>query len=93
MTLKKANINWDSLGFDLVQTRSMYSQCILEKLGKGVIDSLWEYRIISRCCCLKLWAGVFEGTSIQTLDGRVVLFRIDKNAEDYWSRERLLYLK
>ena len=42
MPLKKAAVDWDSLGFDLLKTRSMYSaNCRWRKLGKWIFDTLW----------------------------------------------------
>ncbi|MAL64728.1 MAG: branched chain amino acid aminotransferase [Candidatus Marinimicrobia bacterium] len=93
MTLKKANINWDSLGFDLVQTRSMYTAYCRagQNWEKGSLIPYGNIELSPGAVVLNYGQGVFEGTkAFQTLDGRVALFRIDKNAERIaWSTERL----
>ena len=93
MTLKKANINWDSLGFDLVQTRTMYTAYCRagQNWEKGSLIPYGNIELSPGAVVLNYGQGVFEGTkAFQTLDGRVALFRIDKNAERIaWSTERL----
>ena len=93
MPLKKASVNWDSLGFDLLETRSMYSAncCVGENWEKGSLIPYGNIELSPAAVVLNYGQGVFEGTkAFQTSDGRIVLFRIDKNAKRLaWSTERL----
>ncbi len=93
MSLKKAMVDWDSLGFDLLKTRSMYSAyCRLgENWENGSLIPYGDIELSPAAVVLNYGQGVFEGTkAFQTSDERVVLFRIDKNARRLaWSTERL----
>ena len=93
MSLKKAIIDWDSLGFDLLKTRSMYSaNCRAgENWKNGSLVPYGNIELSPAAVVLNYGQGVFEGTkAFQTSDERVVLFRIDKNAKRLaWSTERL----
>ena len=93
MSLKKAIIDWDSLGFDLLKTRSMYSaNCrVGENWKNGSLVPFGNIELSPAAVVLNYGQGVFEGTkAFETSDERVVLFRIDKNAKRLaWSTERL----
>ena len=93
MSLKKAVVDWDSLGFDLLKTRSMYSaNCrVGESWEIGSLIPYGNIELSPAAVVLNYGQGVFEGTkAFQTSDGRIVLFRIDKNAKRLaWSTERL----
>ena len=93
MQLNKAQVNWDSLGFDLIKTRSMYSaKChIGENWSKGSLIPFGNIELSPAAVVLNYGQGVFEGTkSFHTSDNRIVLFRIDKNAKRMeWSTKRL----
>ncbi len=93
MRLKKANINWDSLGFDLFKTRSMYSATcgVGEDWSNGSLIPFGNIELSPAAVVLNYGQGVFEGTkAFHTSDNRIVLFRIDKNAKRFaWSTERL----
>ena len=93
MRLNKANINWDSLGFDVVKTRSMFiATC--SKGGKWSGGSLINYGNIElspAAVVLNYGQGVFEGTkAFHTSMNNIVLFRLDRNADRMsWSTKRL----
>ena len=93
MSYKKANINWDSLGFDVVETRSMFTaKC--SKEGKWSGGSLIPYgniEISPAAVVLNYGQGVFEGTkAFHTYKDNIVLFRPDRNANRMsWSTKRL----
>ena len=93
MALKKGIINWDSLGFDLLETRSMYSAYCRagQNWENGSLIPYGNIELSPAAVVLNYGQGVFEGTkAFQTYDERVVLFRIDKNAKRLaWSTERL----
>ena len=93
MKLKKAVVDWDSLGFDLFKTRSMYSaNCrVGENWENGSLIPYGNIELSPAAVVLNYGQGVFEGTkAFQTSDERIVLFRIDKNAKRLaWSTERL----
>jgi len=93
MNLKKANIDWDSLGFNPMETRSMFiANCPID--GKWESGSLVPYGKIElspAAGVLNYGQGVFEGTkAYHTSKGNIVLFRIRRNAKRMaWSTERL----
>ena len=93
MTLKKAAIDWDSLEFNLLKTRSMYSAncCIGENWENGSLIPYGNIELSPAAVVLNYGQGVFEGTkAFQNSNGKIVLFRIDKNAKRFaWSTERL----
>ena len=76
MKLKKVTIDWDSLGFNLVKTRSMFTaECKSgEKWENG---SLIPYgnRIIPAAVILNYGQGVFEGTKAFRTKGGGVFVR------------------
>ena len=93
MRYKKANINWDSLGFDVVETKSMFTaNCSKEGHWSG--GSLIPYgniEISPAAVVLNYGQGVFEGTkAFHTYKDNIVLFRPDRNANRMsWSTKRL----
>ena len=93
MRYKKANINWDSLGFDVVETKSMFT-ANFSKEGKWSRGSLIPYgniEISPAAVVLNYGQGVFEGTkAFHTYKDNIVLFRPDRNANRMsWSTKRL----
>ena len=93
MNLRKANINWDSLGFNPIETRSMFiANCPID--GKWESGSLVPYGKIElspAAGVLNYGQGVFEGTkAYHTSKDNIVMFRIRRNAKRMaWSTERL----
>ena len=93
MNLKKAAIDWDSLGFNPIETRSMFiANCPID--GKWESGSLVPYGKIElspAAGVLNYGQGVFEGTkAYHTSKDNIVMFRIDRNAKRMaWSTERL----
>tara|TARA_A100001388_G_scaffold191687_1_gene144332 strand:- start:666 stop:1697 length:1032 start_codon:yes stop_codon:yes gene_type:complete len=93
MPLKKAMVDWDSLGFNFLETRSMYSaNCnVEENWENGSLIPFGNIELSPAAVVLNYGQGVFEGTkAFQTSDEKIVLFRIDQNARRLaWSTERL----
>ena len=93
MKLKKANINWNSLGFDVVKTRSMYTAtCSIDgKWSEGSLIPYGNIELSPAAGVLNYGQGVFEGTkAFHTFKDNIVLFRIKRNAERMaWSTKRL----
>lgn len=93
MNLKKANIDWDSLGFNPMETRSMFiANCPID--GKWESGSLVPYGKIElspAAGVLNYGQGVFEGTkAYHTSKDNIVMFRVGRNAKRMaWSTERL----
>ena len=93
MNFKKANIDWDSLGFNPMETRSMFiANCPID--GKWESGSLVPYGKIElspAAGVLNYGQGVFEGTkAYHTSKDNIVMFRIRRNANRMaWSTERL----
>ena len=93
MNLRKANINWDSLGFNPIETRSMFiANCPID--GKWESGSLVPYGKIElspAAGVLNYGQGVFEGTkAYHTRKDNIVMFSIGRNAKRMeWSTERL----
>ena len=93
MNLKKANIDWDSLGFNPMETRSMFiANCPID--GKWESGSLVPYGKIElspAAGVLNYGQGVFEGIkAYHTSKDNIVMFRIRRNAKRMaWSTERL----
>mgnify|MGYP001253325538 FL=1 len=93
MNFKKANIDWDSLGFNPIETRSMFiANCSID--GKWESGSLVPYGKIElspAAGVLNYGQGVFEGTkAYHTSKDNIVMFRIRRNAKRMaWSTERL----
>ena len=86
MSLIKADINWDELSFDAVETRSMFkATCSIDGQWSG--GSLVPYGTIElspAAGVLNYGQGVFEGTkAFHTSKDNIVLFRIDRNARGW----------
>ena len=81
MRLQKAKLDWDSLGFNLIPTRSMYSAmcCEGENWSNGSLIPFGNIELSPAAVVLNYGQGVFEGTkAFHTSDDRIALFRIDK---------------
>ncbi len=93
MKLEKANINWNSLGFELVNTRSMFiAKCYEhEEWTTGTLVPFGDIKLSPAASVLNYGQGVFEGTkAFHTSNNQIALFRINRNAERMcWSTERL----
>ena len=93
MRYKKANINWDSLGFDVVETKSMFTaNCSKEgHWSEGSLIPYGNIEISPAAVVLNYGQGVFEGTkAFHTSKDNIVLFRPDRNANRMsWSTQRL----
>ena len=93
MSLKKVDIHWEELGFDAIETRSMFkATCSIDGQWSG--GSLVPYGSIElspAAGVLNYGQGVFEGTkAFHTSKDNIVLFRIDRNARRMaWSTKRL----
>ena len=77
------SIDWDSLGFDVVETRSMYyTTCqINEKWSGGGLIPYGTIELSPAAGVLNYGQGVFEGTkAFRTARNRVILFRPEMNA-------------
>ena len=77
------SIDWDSLGFDVVETRSMYyTTCkINEKWSGGGLIPYGTIELSPAAGVLNYGQGVFEGTkAFRTGRNRVILFRPEMNA-------------
>ncbi len=93
MKLKKANIDWNSLGFDLVNTRSMFiAKCHGDKeWTTGTLVPFGDVKLSPAASVLNYGQGVFEGTkAFHTFNNQIALFRINRNANRMcWSTKRL----
>ena len=84
MKLKKQGLDWDSLGFTVKPTRSMWK-------GNCKINASWEegelipygsIEMSPASCVMNYGQGVFEGMkAFHSSKDRIVLFRPKKNAE------------
>ena len=84
MNLSKANIEWDSLGFDVVKTRSMFIATCLKgsKWSKGSLKPYGNIELSPAAVVLNYGQGVFEGTkAFHTSKNNIVLFRVNRNAD------------
>ena len=87
------SIDWDSLGFDVVETRSMYyTTCqINEKWSGGGLIPYGTIELSPAAGVLNYGQGVFEGTkAFRTARNRVILFRPEMNARRMGSSTRRL---
>ena len=85
-TGRKPVPDWDTLTFSLTETDFMY-----RSFGDTLRDPVWDeggllpygdITISPAAAFMSYGLGVFEGLKAQkTADGRVLLFRVDKNAE------------
>ena len=93
MNLKKANIDWDSLGFNPMETRSMFiANCPIDgKWESGSLAPYGKIELSPAAGVLNYGQGVFEGTkAYHTSKDNIVMFRIGRNAKRMaWSTERL----
>ena len=86
-------IDWDNLGFDVVETRSMYyATCHKNKEWKeGNIIPYGTIELSPAAGVLNYGQGVFEGTkAFRTMKDRVILFRPELNATRIGSSTRRL---
>lgn len=87
------DIDWDALGFDAVETRSMFkATCPIDgQWSDGTLVPYGTIELSPAAGVLNYGQGVFEGTkAFRTAEGNVVLFRIDRNAQRMaYSTERL----
>ena len=93
MSLEKVNIKWEELGFDAIQTRSMFkATCSIGgKWSGGSLVPYGNIELSPAAGVLNYGQGVFEGTkAFHTSKDNIVLFRIDRNAKRMaWSTKRL----
>ena len=76
-------IDWDSLGFDVIETKSMFKATCKqgETWQKGSLIPYGKIELSPAAGVLNYGQGCFEGTkAFRTAKNRVVLFRIDLNA-------------
>ena len=82
----KQNIDWNNLGFDVHETRSMYMATCASS-GAWSNEGLVPYGEISlspAAAVLNYGQGVFEGTkAYRTSKGRAVFFRLEENAKRF----------
>jgi len=77
-------INWDSLGFDVVPTKSMFKATCIQggKWEGGSIIPYGNIELSPAANVLNYGQGAFEGVkAFRTVKNNIVLFRVDKNAE------------
>ena len=93
MMLKKKNIDWDTLGFDPIETRSMFiAKCPRDdEWTNGSLIPYGNIELSPAAGVLNYGQGVFEGTkAYHTSKDNIVLFRIQRNAKRMaWSTKRL----
>ncbi len=85
MTIKQ-NIDWDNLGFNAHETKSMYI-AKFDSNGKCLEKGLVPYsdiKLSPAATVLNYGQGVFEGTkAYETSKNRVVFFRLNENAKRF----------
>lgn len=84
MTLKKQNIDWDQIGFNVRPTRSMWKgDCNKNESWKdGKLIPYGTIEMSPASCIMNYGQGVFEGMkAYHSSKNRIVLFRPQKNAE------------
>ncbi len=83
---KKQNIEWDNLGFNAHETKSMYI-AKFDSNGKCLDKGLVPYgdiKLSPAATVLNYGQGVFEGTkAYETSKKHVVFFRLDENAKRF----------
>ncbi|GAX81244.1 hypothetical protein CEUSTIGMA_g8676.t1 [Chlamydomonas eustigma] len=83
----KPNIDWDSLGFGLKDVAgNMYTATWTEEKGwdAGSLQPYGPIPMMPSAQVLNYGQAIFEGMKAQyTVDGRIVIFRPDKNAERF----------
>ena len=81
---QKDCVNWDDLGFDVLETKSMF-QAIHSENGQWSNGELIPYgpiQLSPAAGVLNYGQGVFEGMkALKTAQGNVILFRPDMNAK------------
>ncbi len=83
MKVDPKTIDWDSLGFNALETKSMFfAQC---KTGSdwqgGELIPSGSIPLSPSACVLNYGQGVFEGTkAFRTAKDRVIMFRLEMNA-------------
>ena len=80
----KPNIEWDTLGFNVTETKSMFrATCALnEKWSGGELIPYGEISLSPFAGVLNYGQGVFEGVkAFRSSKGNVVLFRTDMNGK------------
>lgn len=78
-----ADVDWDNLGFGLMQTDYMYSTKCSDgnEFVKGKLDPYGNIEMSPCAAVLNYGQGLFEGMkALRREDGRLVLFRPDQNA-------------
>ena len=78
------DIKWEELGFNIVNTKSMYfSKCKNNEDWKdGSLIPFGNIELSPAACVLNYGQGVFEGTkSFRTKKNNIILFRPDMNAK------------
>tara|TARA_B100000029_G_scaffold466265_1_gene501625 strand:- start:528 stop:1562 length:1035 start_codon:yes stop_codon:yes gene_type:complete len=81
---KKVKVNWEELGFNIVNTKSMYfSKCKHDgDWNDGRLVPFGNIELSPAAGVLNYGQGVFEGTkSFRTKNNNIVLFRPDMNAK------------
>ena len=81
---QKVNINWDSLGFDVMATKSMFHAICTEdgQWSNGELIPYGPIQLSPAAGVLNYGQGVFEGMKAsRTARENVVLFRPDMNAK------------
>ncbi|KAK4750058.1 hypothetical protein SAY87_027507 [Trapa incisa] len=80
---KYADVNWDELGFSLIETDFMYvMKCSIgESFQSGSIAPFGNLELSPCCTLLNYGQGLFEGLkAYRKEDGKVQLFRPEQNA-------------
>ena len=84
ITETRVKIDWGSLGFDVVKTKSMFkATCPIDgKWSEGSLVPYGTIQLSPAAGVLNYGQGVFEGTkAFRTVKGDVILFRPDRNAQ------------
>ena len=77
------NMDWDNLGFNVIETKSMFKATCKkdDSWASGELVPYGKIELSPAAGVLNYGQGCFEGTkAYRTKQGRVVLFRIDLNA-------------
>ena len=81
---QKDSVNWDDLGFDVVETKSMFQAIHSENCqwSNGELIPYGPIQLSPAAGVLNYGQGVFEGMkALKTAQGNVILFRPDMNAK------------
>ncbi|MBC8323004.1 MAG: branched-chain amino acid aminotransferase [Candidatus Marinimicrobia bacterium] len=84
MGIDPKTIDWDSLGFNLIETRSMYKATCKkdDSWSPGELIPFGNIELSPAAGVLNYGQGVFEGMkAYRTLKNRIVLFRPEMNAK------------